>query len=144
MLVNPDIKYSYFDSKSVEKLKNDPVLKSEVSALMHNKPLKDENGVVLEISEEAKAMEEKLAAASTAPASWLSAARASRRSSAWLTSATRARGHLASASGPPSIPHPDFSSWATCRRMRSRWASECTANPAATVSSCPAAVNLPR
>ena len=62
MLVNPDIKYSYFDSKSVEKLKNDPALKSEVSALMHNKPLKDENGVVIEISEEAKAMEEKLRA----------------------------------------------------------------------------------
>ena len=62
MLVNPDIKYSYFDNKSVQKLKDDPALRSEVSALMHGKPLKDENGVVLEISEEAKAMEEKLRA----------------------------------------------------------------------------------
>ena len=60
MLVNPDVKYSYFDSRSVSRLQNDPGLRSEVSALMHNTTPVDENGVVIEISEEAKAMEEKL------------------------------------------------------------------------------------
>ncbi|MCR5391096.1 MAG: hypothetical protein K6E77_10130 [Lachnospiraceae bacterium] len=60
MLVNPNVKYSYFDSRSVSKLQNDPGLRSEVSSLMHNTTLVDENGVVVELSEEAKAMEEKL------------------------------------------------------------------------------------
>ncbi|SCY37884.1 hypothetical protein SAMN02910370_02345 [Lachnospiraceae bacterium XPB1003] len=60
MLVNPDAKNSYFDSRSIKRLQDDPALRSQVSALLHNEKPVDENGVALEISEEARAMEEKL------------------------------------------------------------------------------------
>jgi hypothetical protein len=60
MLVNPDAKNSYFDSRSIKRLQDDPALRSQVSALLHNEKPVDENGVAREISEEARAMEEKL------------------------------------------------------------------------------------